>query len=113
MFEFDEGVPADVAPFVECRERDDSVLVLVWADARDIERVVVRWNDEPPVPEAVVVDYWHSQWPEQRPAADEYAGAGRSGWGHEGDWYNGDWKRADTRLARDSDRWTWTFAPLD
>lgn len=104
----------DVAPFGERRSWDQPHDTGVqWSDARDIERIVVRWGKRPPDRRSVRLQYWKGQWPEKRVPKGAVAGAGSSGWLAEDDWFNGTWQRADVRLECRERTWTYTFAPLN
>jgi len=108
------GSLADIAPFAERHSWDGPRDVgLVWTEARDIERVVVRWKEIAPEPSEVHLEYWQSQWPGRRVPKGVASGAGFSGWGHEGDWFNGRWQRADVALRRSGSTWAYAFAPVN
>ena len=105
--------PTDVAPFAERLSwTDGSDDGLQWSDARDIERVVVRWQGAPPTADTVRLEYWQSEWPQRRIPKGAVSGAGRPGWGHEGDWFNGRWQQADVRLAVDCPRLVGAWHPI-
>ena len=116
-FAAQRGEPVDVAPFGQRRQWDENGhdCGVFWEDARDICRVVVRFDEGAtlPDPDAVRLDYWHSSWPEHRIPRDRPSGAGHSGWFNVGDWYQGDWLEADTRLEIDGASYAFTFNPVN
>jgi len=105
----------NVAPFGESRlGGDGKEFSVIWEDARDIFRVVVRWAPAAaPKPEAVKLQYWQSSWPQRRIPRDQPSGAGGSGWLDIGDWYNGRWRDPDCNLRQEGNVWTYTFNPLN
>jgi len=106
----------NVAPFGEARLSDDGKeYSVIWEDARDVFRVIVRWADPQlsPKPDAVQLQYWQSSWPGRRIPRDRPSGAGSSGWLDIGDWYNGRWRDPDFNLRRDGAVWTYTFNPVN
>ena len=110
------GDPVDAAPFGEYRTWDNGKDIgVLWEDARDILKVVVRFaaGAAPTDPASVKLQYWQSQWPQRRIPRDKVAGSGGSGWLNVGDWYNGKWKDADVELATDDATWTYTFKPVN
>lgn len=111
-----EGDPVDVVPFGESRLNSDRTqMTVLWEDAREIFRVVVRWADADSAPEAgaVRLQYWQSSWPQRRIPRDRKTGSGSSGWLDVGDWHKGRWREPDANLEREGARWTYTFNPVN
>ena len=110
-----EGETANVAPFGEGRlSEDGKEYVVLWEDARDIHRVVVRWAEgAAPSADAVRLEYWQSGWPHRRIPRDQKSGAGSSGWLDVGDWYKGQWRAPDANVERNGAVWTYTFNPVN
>jgi len=111
-----DGEPLNVAWFGENRlSADGKECSIVWEDARDICRVVVRWADaaSAPKPDAVKLQYWQSSWPLRMIPRTRPSGAGSSGWLDIGDWYNGKWRVPDFKLSQDGAVWTYTFNPVN
>ena len=110
------GAPVDVVPFGEMsRSKDGKEVVVLWEDARDIVRVVVRWADVAALtePGAASLQYWQSAWPQRRIPRDRKSGSGSSGWLDIGDWYKGKWREPDATVERDGAVWTYTFNPVN
>jgi hypothetical protein len=112
----DTGQILNVVPFGESKLSDDGKeFSVLWEDARDIFRVVVRWADgaAAPKPEDVKLQYWQSSWPIKMIPRDRPSGSGSSGWLDIGDWYNGKWRNPDSNFAQDGAAWTYTFNPVN
>ena len=109
------GELVDVAPFGEIRAWDAGKDIgILWEDARDIAKVVVRFanGEQIPDPVSVKLQYWQSQWPEHR-VPREATGSDIPGWMNAGDWFQGKWKDADAEMAADQATWTFTFRPIN
>ncbi len=112
------GQPMNIVPFGEptawTGEGGCWGAGVVWEDARDVFRVVVRFAEGAalPAPDAVRLEYWQSSWPERRIPRDRPSGSGGSGWLDVGDWFNGRWMRADAACAAEGRAWTYTFRPV-
>ena len=107
---------SDVAPFGEIRTWDAGKDIgVLWEDPRDIVKVVVRFADgeQVPDPSTVKLQYWQSQWPEQRAPREAAPESKISGWIYAGDWFQGKWHDADADLKTEGDTWTYTFRPLN
>ncbi|MGA2498917.1 MAG: hypothetical protein ABSH20_14335 [Tepidisphaeraceae bacterium] len=109
------GQTLDVAPFGQVMhwDKDGRDHGVMWEDARDIFRVVVEFAGEAPKADAVRVEYWQSQWPQQRIPRDRPSGSGGSGWLNVGDWYQGKWQTADATVEARGSTLTWTFNPVN
>ncbi len=112
----------NVVPFGELKKWDSQGkdYGVVWEDARDIFRVVVRFADSGTIPEtsSLRLEYWQSSWPHRRIPRDKITGAGSSGWLNVGDWFQGKWLKADTNLQVGAVRepplqYTFTFNPVN
>jgi len=108
----DPAMQLDIAPFAS-RTVDEEKVTFRWEEPRDIERVVLRFDDGPPTG-SVAIAYQQQHWPANRITdADLQKGAGGSlGWRARDDWFNGSWKEARTHVRRKSHQLTVTFAPL-
>ena len=98
----ENGELVNVVPFGEFKKWDSQGkdYGVIWEDARDIWRVVVRFADSETIPEpaSIRLEYWQSSWPHRRIPRDRPSGAGGSGWLNVGDWFQGKWVKADTNL---------------
>ncbi|HOZ48942.1 MAG TPA: hypothetical protein PK468_20220, partial [Candidatus Hydrogenedentes bacterium] len=88
-------------------------LGVLWEDARDVFRVVVRFKDAVPAPDTVHIEYWASSWPHRRIPRDELSGAGSSGWLDVGDWFQGEWVKADAVVQAEGMALAYTFNPVN
>lgn len=109
------GGAVDVAPFGEVRDWDGKAVGVVWEDARDVAKLVVKFADgvTAPDPASVKLQYWRDRWPEERAPRDKLLGSGGSGWMEAGDWYQGKWQDADCQMAANGGEWTYTFNPIN
>jgi hypothetical protein len=116
-FPAESGESVDVVPFGELKswDPDGKDYGVIWEDARDIFRVVVKFADSQavPGPASLRLEYWQSSWPHRRIPRDRPSGAGGSGWLNVGDWFSGKWVRADTNLAVEGATYTFTFNPIN
>jgi len=107
----------NVVPFGELKKWDSQGkdYGVIWADARDIFRVVVRFADSGAISEksSLRLEYWQSSWPHRRIPRDKLSGAGSSGWLNVGDWFQGKWLKADTNLQVKGTTYTFTFNPVN
>ena len=94
-------------------DKDGRDYGVIWEDARDIFRVVVEFAGEAPKSDAVQLEYWQSQWPQQRIPRDRPSGSGGSGWMNVGDWYQGKWQAADASVETKGSTLTYTFNPVN
>jgi hypothetical protein len=112
-----DGEPVNVVPFGEFKKWDSQGkdYGVIWEDARDIFRVVVRFADSGTIPEtsSLRLEYWQSSWPHRRIPRDKLSGAGSSGWLNVGDWFQGKWLKADTNLQVKGTTYTFTFNPVN
>jgi len=113
----EEGGIVNVVPFGELKTWDSEGkdYGVIFEDARDIFRVVVRFADSKtvPDPESSKLQYWQSSWPHNRIPRDRASGAGGSGWLNVGDWFQGKWINADTNLDIKDNSYTFTFNPVN
>ena len=113
----EDGEIVNVVPFGEVKTWDSQGKDhgVIWEDARDIFRVVVRFADSKtvPDPESIKLQYWQSSWPHNRIPRDRASGAGGSGWLNVGDWFQGKWINADTNLDIKDNSYTFTFNPVN
>ncbi len=109
------GQTLNVAPFGQVMhwEKDGRDYGVMWEDARDVFRVVVEFAGEAPKTDAVLLEYWQSQWPQQRIPRDRPSGSGGSGWMNVGDWYQGKWQVADAVAEAKGATLTYTFNPIN
>src|SRR5262245_46726510 len=56
------AMPFDAVPFGLPLPEGNGVM---WEDPREIHRVVVQFNETPPEPRRVRIEYWGSWWPER------------------------------------------------
>ena len=110
-----DGELVNVVPFGERRSWDSQKkdYGVIWEDARDIFRVVVRFAKSVPDLRAIRLEYWQSSWPHRRIPRDRPSGAGGSGWLNVGDWFQGKWVKADTNLDVKGTTYTFTFNPVN
>ncbi|MHC4694228.1 MAG: hypothetical protein ACYS67_15910, partial [Planctomycetota bacterium] len=113
----EDGGIVDVLPFGELKKWDSQGkdYGVIWEDARDIFRIVVRFADSKtiPAPESIRLQYWQSSWPHRRIPRGRSSGAGSSGWLNVGDWFQGKWVKADTNLDIKDHTCTFTFNPVN
>ena len=111
------GDPVDVAPFGEFRSWENGTDVgVLWEDARDIFKVVVKFADATNAPDlsTVKLQYWKDGWPRRRIPREKVSGSGASGWMNIGDWYKGSWQNADVKVTEGPDGTvTYTFKPIN
>ncbi|MFI5377948.1 MAG: hypothetical protein ACHRHE_01465 [Tepidisphaerales bacterium] len=109
------GQTLNVAPFGQVMhwEKDGRDYGVMWEDARDIFRVVVEFAGDAHTADAVRLEYWQSQWPQQRIPRDRPSGSGGSGWLNVGDWYQGKWQAADAAVEVKGATLTYTFNPVN
>ncbi|MDH4240502.1 MAG: hypothetical protein OEW48_13155 [Phycisphaerae bacterium] len=112
-----DGELANIVPFGELKRWDSQGkdYGVIFEDARDIFRVIVRFADSKTVPDAesIRLEYWQSSWPHSRIPRDRSSGAGGSGWLNVGDWFQGKWIKADTNLDVKGNTCTFTFNPVN
>ncbi|MHC4085625.1 MAG: hypothetical protein ACYSWZ_10000 [Planctomycetota bacterium] len=112
-----DGELVNVVPFGEFKKWDSQGkdYGVIFEDARDIFRVVVRFADSKAIVEAssVRLEYWQSSWPHRRIPRERSSGAGSSGWLNVGDWFQGKWIKADTNLDAKGKTCTFTFNPVN
>jgi hypothetical protein len=113
----EDGGIVNVVPFGELKKWDSQGkdYGVIWEDARDIFRVVIKFADSKtvPAPESVSLQYWQSSWPHRRIPRDRASGAGGSGWLDVGDWFKGKWIKADTNLDVKGNTCSFTFNPVN
>ena len=106
-----ENQQVDVARYAKI-DLNESDIVLVWEEIRDIFKIVVKCP-EPSALSDAKIQYWQHHWPQVRVPKGAAVGAGRSGWMAQDDWYNGQWKAADAKASFESDRVIYTFNPVN
>mgnify|MGYP001105167970 CR=1 FL=1 len=113
----EDGGIVNVVPFGELKTWDSQAkdYGVIFEDARDIFRVVIRFVDTKTIPdsESIRLEYWQSSWPHRRIPREKSSGAGSSGWLDVGDWFQGKWVKADTNLDVEGATCTFTFNPVN
>ena len=102
------GVAFNAAPFGQPL---DGEVGLVWEDPREVHRVVVRFQDQPPA--NLGIQYWRTRWPQQRLPKGEVPRGGASGWWELGNWFTGQWQTADATLDVREKVATFAFRPVN
>jgi hypothetical protein len=83
-------------------------LGLEWEEPRNIRRVVVEFDGEPP--DDAHIEYWHKHWPQPDP--ESRPGSHRA-WIGQDDPFHGEWVAARGECVRDGNTLSFTFDPLD
>lgn len=101
-----DPLAVDIVPFGECvpwSEGETGGLMVEWAETREVQTVIVTFNDDsPPNPERVRVEYWYSNWPSPR----------GGGWMRLDDRWNGRWLTVHADVEVAGPHMAFRFRPL-
>lgn len=102
------GKAFDAAPFAQMLPAGDG---LVWEDVRELHRVAVVFDGDPP--EDLALQYWRCRWPDRRLPKDRVPGGANVGWWEMGNWFTGAWQTADAERMLSGNVAIFAFSPLD
>ncbi len=106
------GKPINVAEFGEVRwwYEEKPEIEVEWKEPRRVYSVEIEYEDSPPNPDKIEIQYWQCNWP--TPAPERRKGAGR-GWIGVDDPFHGKWVIANTDVKTSDKQHLFIFDPLD